>query len=399
MVSIDKDPADILALLDGEGTSARRPAYGESTADVLARRAPLYVAVSDFAFPIRKGDADWAALGDEFARLARRLVGELPPPPPRPHTFFLSLTQPRLDELIPLLPALSVGVDALELRADLLADASADGIHVALATLRRASALPLIFTLRGANEGGRFAGSDGEYAALTVAAARAAVEFVDVEVSRGGGALAPILNCAAVSGGVTGVIGSRHDFARTPGAEGIDLDAMLRACALDGKAVRRCCSCCALARVARCAVCACCQIRSTARLSDSSMGACMRGPPPPVCPRCSPLSALVHGSRGHTPGAPPPLPLSLCPALMLTLPPRRALAPSPLPCPASRRCSAAHAQSIAKLVLKGESAADSLQMRALADRALPELRKARADVGVIAICVGEDGARHDAMLR
>lgn len=84
---------------------------------------------------------------------------------------------------------------------------------------------------------------------------------------------------------------------------------------------------------------------------------------------------------------------------MLTLPPRRALAPSPLPCPASRRCSAAHAQSIAKLVLKGESAADSLQMRALADRALPELRKARADVGVIAICVGEDGARHDAMLR
>lgn len=242
VVHVAKAEADMLRALDGEGATIRRPSYGEPTCAVLARRAPLYAEVADFEFAIREGDADWAAVSGDFARLARRVSRELPPPAPRPGSFFLSLTQPSADEIAALLPALAQGVDALELRADLLAGLTPASLRAAIATLRRASGCALIVTVRGAAEGGQFRGDEAEYVRLCAAAASAAVEMIDLEVSRPAETLEAVLALPAVAAGVTAVIGSHHDFGRAPSAIAADdergLDGLLARCGLGGKAVR-----------------------------------------------------------------------------------------------------------------------------------------------------------------
>lgn len=243
VVHVAKAAADVIRALDGEGATLRRPAYGESTADVLARRRPLYEAAADFEFCIAEGDGDWPAVSADFARFARRVAGEVAVPAARADSFFLSLTQPSAAEMAPLLPALVQGVDALELRADLLAGLTPAVLSGAIAALRRATSCPLIVTVRGAGEGGQFGGSEEEYIALCAAAAKAAVEWIDLEVARPPETLAAVLGTPAVAGGVTAIIGSRHDFATSPsaivheGGEGA-LDALLAQCALGGKAVR-----------------------------------------------------------------------------------------------------------------------------------------------------------------
>jgi 3-dehydroquinate dehydratase len=79
-----------------------------------------------------------------------------------PHTFFLSLTLPTLSSLghdfstaKSQLDTMTRGVDAIEVRGDLIIDADSatheveeDKVRTYLTTLRRLTRLPIIFTLR-----------------------------------------------------------------------------------------------------------------------------------------------------------------------------------------------------------------------------------------------------------
>ncbi len=116
--------------------------------------------------------------------------------------------------------ARDAGAEMLELRLDHLADATVGNLHALMADVR-ALGLPTIATCRAASEGGRFSGPDRERIWMFEAAARAGLDFIDVE--RASWHESPELreridtwrHTHARTGG-SRLILSAHDFERTP---------------------------------------------------------------------------------------------------------------------------------------------------------------------------------------
>jgi len=99
------------------------------------------------------------------------------------NTFFLSLTYPDIRDALTLLPKLEAGVDALELRVDLLRDHSEWSVLRQLAILRKHSPLPVIFTVRSKGQCGAFADEPVPLFNLLESGLRAGVEILDVEAN------------------------------------------------------------------------------------------------------------------------------------------------------------------------------------------------------------------------
>ena len=106
------------------------------------------------------------------------------------------------------------GAQALELRADLLADPAQ--VRVALTAVRAASSLPLLLTYRAATEGGKGAGHGQGYEdyLASLLQLRPAVAAVDIEMA----CLASKALVAEAKAGGYDVVGSCHDFTATPSA-------------------------------------------------------------------------------------------------------------------------------------------------------------------------------------
>ena len=96
-------------------------------------------------------------------------------------SHFLSLTFPSIDAALPSLPQLRLGVDAYELRVDLLEDMSALSIHRQIALLRDSSPLPIVYTVRSVGQIGKFPDDHTRVFALLREGLRAGCEWVDVE--------------------------------------------------------------------------------------------------------------------------------------------------------------------------------------------------------------------------
>ena len=97
-----------------------------------------------------------------FMRLLRFIFGtgtnQIPINPGAPRSFLLSLAFPDLSttSIIPLLPTLSIGIDAWEVRADCLGSIEPSYVAFQLAVLRRHSELPIVFSVRTREQGGNF---------------------------------------------------------------------------------------------------------------------------------------------------------------------------------------------------------------------------------------------------
>ncbi|KAJ7287304.1 type I 3-dehydroquinase-domain-containing protein, partial [Mycena rebaudengoi] len=109
---------------------------------------------------------------------------------------------------------LSLGIDLWELRVDLLASVDLTFLAFQIATLRRHSPLPILFTLRTARHGGRFPDIPNEETAINNLnillrhALRLGVEYIDLEVT-----LPPVVLQDIVSlKGNTSIIGSYCDI-------------------------------------------------------------------------------------------------------------------------------------------------------------------------------------------
>lgn len=187
VVHVHRAIDDVLAYLDS-ASEAHRPSLGESHASVWQRRAPLYHASAAFEFTVNRGDADFARINRDFVRFLNVVLPHLPSSFDhtrvcRPDTFFLSLTFPDVADAQPLIEAITTGVDALELRVDLLAccqDTAAVAAQVA--RLRALSPLPIIFTVRSKAQGGAFPDDDeAKMFELLALGVRVGCEFVDVE--------------------------------------------------------------------------------------------------------------------------------------------------------------------------------------------------------------------------
>lgn len=231
VVHIHRDLEDLEAFLDNIGGTAQRPKWGEDFADVYRRREPWYEQCSSHEFintlePIAsQTEKDHhRAMRAECERFFNFVTGRnanrpIVSGPNAQPTAFLSLTFPDITPALANLSTLTEGADAIELRVDLL---SPDGqapstpklpptsyVSKQLASLRLASNLPVVFSVRSKNQGGWAPSDDvAGYAALVKLGLRSAAEYVDVELAWPGDVLAAIHAAKRE----TALIASWHDW-------------------------------------------------------------------------------------------------------------------------------------------------------------------------------------------
>ncbi|EEB05331.1 pentafunctional aromatic polypeptide Aro1 [Schizosaccharomyces japonicus yFS275] len=174
-----------------------RPAYAdrESTKNVYLRRHQWYLDCRshDFVSPTIESGNVQSKLETSMSRFLRVVTGKstwFEKAIQKPHSFFLSLTFPNINDAISFLPEAIIGCDAVELRADLLEDPnsttgypSVEFVAEQFATLRAAIDLPIIFTVRSKDQGGRFPNAnESEAVELMLAALRWGVDVLDLEL-------------------------------------------------------------------------------------------------------------------------------------------------------------------------------------------------------------------------
>lgn len=185
VVHVHRAIDDVLAYLDSE---TNRPSLGEPHGSVWTRREPLYQKASLFEFTVNRGDQDFQRINHDFVRFLNVVIPNLPSnfdyqSVCKLDTFFLSLTFPHVNDACAIIQDITKGVDALELRVDLLK--SFDNLAFVasqVALLRSLSPLPIIFTVRSRNQGGAFPdGDEKKMFELLQFGIRLGCEFVDVE--------------------------------------------------------------------------------------------------------------------------------------------------------------------------------------------------------------------------
>jgi len=150
-------------------------------------------------------------------------------------SHFLSLTYPSIDAALPHLNELRVGIDAYELRVDLLSDHTDISIHRQIALLRDYSPLPIVYTVRTIDQLGKFPLTPSQsIVKLLTQGLRASVEYLDVEACLPSEDIDDI-TCTTIDDYKhhTKLLGSLH--LTTPQSQDGIID-MLTQCNLNGKA-------------------------------------------------------------------------------------------------------------------------------------------------------------------
>ena len=192
---------EIIAYLNAE---TARPAYEESIGDVFRRREPWFAQCSNYIFDNHFGAAATSAssrrgTATEVSRFFKHITGQQPNPAPnlspKSRSYFLSLTYPDITKAFPHIEELTQGVDALELRVDLLRSPKDNGaigtsvpslayVQQQVAALRCVSSLPIVFTVRTKSQGGAFPDAAVvEAVKLLQLGLQLGVEYLDVEIT------------------------------------------------------------------------------------------------------------------------------------------------------------------------------------------------------------------------
>lgn len=186
------------------GEETARPAYGEPILDVFRRREPWFAECCNYEFINYTGvlastGPDSDAVRREVLRFFAHITGDSPNLAPNVkdgnRSYFLSLTYPDITPALPFIEELTAGVDAVEMRVDLLRspkNAEHSGEYIPpvsyvsqqIAALRQKTSLPIVFTVRTASQGGSFPDkAEKEAFELFHTALRLGVEYIDVEIS------------------------------------------------------------------------------------------------------------------------------------------------------------------------------------------------------------------------
>ena len=239
IINVTRDIDEIIDYLDGE---TRRPSRKEPLHQIYERRKPLYEACSSYEYithipghvPFAKRinghshpTVDYHALTRkagskrDSARFFKFISGQGLPflDLMKSRTSFLALTYPDLTPALSVMDQLTVGVDAIELRCDLLSPTGKRVVepiippqgYVAsqLAQLRGTTDLPIVFTVRTHAQGGMFPDdAEDEMFELLQLGIRLGCEYVDVEC---GWDVAKTRNLVE-SKGYTKIIASWHDW-------------------------------------------------------------------------------------------------------------------------------------------------------------------------------------------
>ncbi|KAI1737221.1 EPSP synthase-domain-containing protein [Xylaria scruposa] len=191
-----------------------RPAYSEEIRGVYERRKPFLQECSNYEYHSPYLDPSGSLLEPppDFVRFASMIGGKsthFEQVKKKKLSFFVALTMPNVSSGLDIIPRVSVGSDAVELRVDLLEDLSPESVGNQISLLRSATKLPIIFTLRSQSQGGRFTyTSEEEILPLYRTAMRIGVEYVDLEMGLSDATIKAVLEMRA---GSTRVIASHHD--------------------------------------------------------------------------------------------------------------------------------------------------------------------------------------------
>jgi len=209
IVHIIRDIEEIVAYLDSEPT---RPSLGEDLYTIYKRRRPIYHELSNFEFTnlisgAPKQNVKWAegpthstskGAEEEVARFFKFMTGantnQVDLTTSRP-TYFLCLSLPSYTEphlALDNFQELIAGVDALEIRVDLLSPDNKTPhepavppfkyVAAQLAALRQKSTLPIVFTVRTVSQGGMMPDSaEDAIFELMELGIKSGCEYVDVE--------------------------------------------------------------------------------------------------------------------------------------------------------------------------------------------------------------------------
>ncbi|KAH9026836.1 Pentafunctional AroM protein [Lactarius pseudohatsudake] len=204
VVHVVRPVHEIVAYLEAESS---RPAYGEPIIDVYKRREAWFTECSSYEFinstvvptPGESSPPKVNNVRDEVARFFGHVTGHkanLAPNFVRGHrSYFLSLTFPDITPSLANFEELTAGVDAVELRVDLLRSQdqldsvgpyipSLSYVSEQVTAIRCVSTLPIVYTVRTLSQGGAFPDKSVKEAFdLFRLALRLGVEYVDLEIS------------------------------------------------------------------------------------------------------------------------------------------------------------------------------------------------------------------------
>ncbi|KAG8528198.1 uncharacterized protein KY384_007115 [Bacidia gigantensis] len=220
VIFVQRNIEDVMAFLQIDKT---RPAYLDDMAAVWERRKDWYAECSNYQYYSRQtSESALDRPPQDFGIFMHSVVGKgrsLSEIANRETSFFVSLTAPDVTNALDVLSNVVVGSDAVELRIDLLRDAtskssipSVDFVTEQLSALRASTTLPIIFTVRTESQGGSFPDcndtiSESALVSLLDFALRAGVEFLDLEMSLP----SDLLHRIAAARKHTKIIASHHD--------------------------------------------------------------------------------------------------------------------------------------------------------------------------------------------
>ncbi|CAG8751378.1 7158_t:CDS:1, partial [Acaulospora morrowiae] len=203
-----------------------RPVYGEDPHDVWKRREGWYKECSNYEYVslTAKGDIDLSEWKHDLVRFLKFISGRdtnQVDTQSQQKTFFVSLTFPDITPALHHINEITYGVDAVELRVDLLCDndsqasnyvndiPSIDYISRQVALVRHSSKLPIIFTVRSKGQGGRFPDNqEKEMFSLLKQAVKWGCEYIDLEI----GGLTDLISDLVENKGHSKIIASWHDI-------------------------------------------------------------------------------------------------------------------------------------------------------------------------------------------
>jgi pentafunctional AROM polypeptide len=189
VIHIRRDINDVIAYLTADTT---RPAFPDDLHTVWLRRLPWFESCSLAEFVVYPGIEDvgeaqdtmdprvWRGVERDLCVFLDHFLHPMQPLPPSP-SYFLSLTYEDVQEASPILKRVTEGVDAVELRVDLLKNMDEEFVGLQVAALKRSCSLPIIFTVRSRRQGGQFDEDLFAMFDLLKRAAKWGCEYIDVE--------------------------------------------------------------------------------------------------------------------------------------------------------------------------------------------------------------------------
>lgn len=189
-----------------------RPQYLEEINQVWARRGQWYKEFSNYHWYSNhcSTEADYKKLRRAFVSYLKTITGIQKIEVPTNESFFVCLTFKNLAEHVELIKPAVIGATAVELRVDLLESWNEDFVCEQLALLKENANLPIVFTVRTVDQGGKYPSNDYVgIQALIELAIRFGVEYIDLELSLPDNLKTTLLSKKKL---FTKFIGSNHDF-------------------------------------------------------------------------------------------------------------------------------------------------------------------------------------------